>query len=220
MSKIKYFALSDRQLRLITLITVVGLVVLSMAQQALAHHALGGNIPSNFWEGFVSGLAHPVIGLDHLAFVVAVGLIAAGRRSGAIIPSSFVLTALVGTGIHLLRFDLPLAEVAIAISVIACGTMLVLPNRPQTTVLIGLAAIAGLFHGYAYGEAIIGAQMDTVVAYLLGFSGIQLAIAIGAQAVGNIALGRTAKQPLLWMRFAGLLICGIGAVFLNNSLVG
>ena len=218
MSRTKYFGLSDRQLRLITLAAVIGLAILSTTQQALAHHPLGGRVPANLWEGLLSGLAHPVIGLDHLAFVIAVGLVAAGR-GGAIIPGGFVFAALVGTGIHLLRLDLPLTEVAVAISVIACGTMLVLPNRPQTSVLIGLAAIAGLFHGYAYGEAIIGAQTTTVVAYLMGFSCIQLAIAMSAQVTASIISQHTAK-PLPWMRFIGLLICGIGAVFLTNSLVG
>jgi len=59
-----------------------------------------------------------VIGLDHFAFVVAIGLLAAGQVCGVFIPAGFVLAALAGTGIHLFSFDLPAAETAIAVSVI------------------------------------------------------------------------------------------------------
>jgi len=69
-------------------------------------------------EGFLSGLAHPVIGLDHFAFVVAIGLLAAGQGM-CLYPSRFVLAALAGTGIHLFSFDLPAVETAIAVSVMA-----------------------------------------------------------------------------------------------------
>ena len=38
---------------------------------AEAHHVMGGRMPSTFMEGLLSGLGHPVVGLDHLAFIVA-----------------------------------------------------------------------------------------------------------------------------------------------------
>jgi urease accessory protein len=37
--------------------------------------------------------------------------------------------------------------------------MLVKQNKPNWILQMVLGAIAGLFHGYAYGEAIIGAGM-------------------------------------------------------------
>jgi len=52
--------------------------VLSTAQQAIAHHATGGNTPSNFGRVSIR-LAHPVIGLDHFAFVVAIGCLRLGK---------------------------------------------------------------------------------------------------------------------------------------------
>ena len=41
---------------------------------AFAHHMMGGRTPSTFMEGLLSGLGHPVIGLDHFAFLVAIGI--------------------------------------------------------------------------------------------------------------------------------------------------
>ena len=190
----------------------------SSPQPALAHHATGGKIPANFFEGFLAGLAHPLIGLDHFAFVVAIGLLAAGQVRGALLPAGFVIAAMVGTGIHLLKVDLPIAEVAIALSVIAFGAMLIWQNRPNWYVLASLAAIAGLFHGYAYGEAIVGAQMTPLVAYLLGFTLIQYGVALVAFVVGNALLKTNNQIPLL--RLAGLAICSIGVVFLTSSMLG
>lgn len=186
-------------------------------QPALAHHATGGKIPANFFEGFLSGLAHPLIGLDHFAFVVAVGLLAAGQVRGALLPAGFIVAAMAGTGIHLLGFDLPFSEVAIALSVIAFGAMLVW-QRPNSFVVGCLAAIAGLFHGYAYGEAIVGARMTELFAYLLGFSLIQYAVTLIAFLVGNAVLKSNNHLP--WFRLAGMAICSIGVVFLTSSMLG
>jgi urease accessory protein len=197
----------------ITAVTCLGL--LSVATPALAHHPLGGRLPSNFFEGFMSGLAHPVIGIDHLAFVLAIGLISAGVNNAFLIPGIFVLAAMGGTGVHLLKFDLPFPESIIAASVIAFGAMLVTSKKPNWFILAGLGAIAGLFHGYAYGEAIVGAQMTPLVAYLAGFSFIQYAIAIVALLIAQ-KIGEFSKL----LRFAGLIISGIGFVFLTSSFTG
>ena len=109
---------------------------------------------------------------------------------------------------------------AVALSVISIGAMLVMPNRLSWVVLAVLVAIAGLFHGYAYGESIVGAQMTPLVAYLLGFTLIQYVVALVAQAIGNVVIQRTANKALPLMQFAGFAICAIGVVFLTNSIPG
>lgn len=218
MSKDRRFAFLNLLQSRTVIVFLVLISTLLCAQQAIAHHPMGGKTPSNFFEGFFSGLAHPLIGLDHFAFVVAIGLLAVGQVRGAFIPAGFVSAALAGTGIHLLNLDLPAAEIAIAGSVIIFGALLVTPNKPNWLVLTALGAIAGLFHGYAYGEAIVGAGMTPLVAYLLGFTFIQYGVALVVLLIGN-AVSRNATQPLSWQRFAGLVICSIGVVFLSNSIL-
>jgi len=71
-------------------------IALSIASPALAHHVMGGATPVTFGQGFLSGLAHPVIGLDHLAVVVAVGCLAAAHRAGAGLIGGFVLAMILG----------------------------------------------------------------------------------------------------------------------------
>ena len=198
----------------------------------LAHHAMGGTLPSNAIEGFISGLAHPVIGLDHLLFVIAVGLLAVVMNRfnrGLMIPVGFILTSLIGTGVHLLGIDLPLPEVMVSASVVLFGGLLALKHQPKHVIVSTLAVLAGLFHGYAYGEAIVGAEMSPLVAYMMGFGMVQLAIAVGTFALGNVLFNRpiAAKQalqslrfsPQFVLRFVGFVICGMGTALFATALI-
>jgi len=194
---------------------------LSMAGPALAHHPFGGQTPQNLFEGFLSGLGHPVIGLDHFAFVVAIGLIAAGIEGGILIPISFAIATMAGTGIHLAAIDIPLLEMTIAFSVLAFGVMVALRQKLNAPTLAIIAAIAGIFHGYAYGEAIVGAEMTPLIAYLAGFALIQMAIAIGAMYLAKFASRKLQEQSSLSMvQGLGWAIGGIGFAFFTQAILG
>ena len=192
--------------------------LLSVATPALAHHPLGGRIPGNFFEGFMSGLAHPVIGLDHLAFIVAVGFLSALNPGKLWLPLSFVLAALGGTGLHLMKFNIPAVEVGVALSVLIFGLLLAARRTPDPRAVVLMGSLAGLLHGYAYGEAIIGAQMTPLTAYLTGFTAIQLAIALGVNQLSQKLMA--GSQSMAWpSRVAGFAIAGIGIVFLSRALL-
>ncbi len=194
-----------------------GFSFLVWASPAAAHHAMGGKMPSTFFEGFMSGLAHPVIGFDHLAFIVAVGLFAAVKKQGFWIPLAFVVSAAIGTGLHLMSISLPFVELVVAASVLGFGVLLAIKNSPNYLVMAALAAIAGLFHGHAYGEAIFGAESMALWSYLAGFTLIQLVISGAAFFAGKKVLnGDFAISPNL--RSAGLVICGVGASLLASNI--
>lgn len=193
---------------------------LLVAQPAIAHHPFGGKTPGNFLEGILSGMGHPVIGPDHFAFVVAIGLLAALKgQQGIFLPIAFVLATVGGTIVHLFGIDLPAPELMISASVLTFGIFLAIKDSPNWVWLSGSAAIAGLFHGYAYGEAIVGAEMTPLIAYLIGFALIQLAIALAAFKIARLALKKVAEQPTLALRFAGFTISGIGAAFLSSVIL-
>ena len=209
--------------------SIVSELVISLAiailiigvEPAYAHHPMGGTTPANFGQGFLSGLAHPVIGLDHLVFVVAIGLLAAIKdRSGIFIPVTFVLATIVGTAIHLASIDLPLPELVISFSVLTEGIFLARKNKTNLGLLLSLGAIAGVFHGYAYGEAIVGAETTPLYAYLFGFSLIQLIISAIAFYWGRLTLKSVQETSSLSLRFAGFLICGLGIAFFSTALLG
>ena len=201
-----------------SIVALAGLSFLLLATPVMAHHPFGERTPANAIEGFLSGMGHPVIGLDHLAFVIAAGLLAAVMGRGLMIPLAFVLASLAGTGIHLLSLDLPAPEFFISASVLLFGVLLAMKNRPASSIVVGLGALAGLFHGYAYGEAIVGAEMSPLFAYLLGFATIQMVIACGAYWVAK-RLGNS-QQGALNLRFAGFTLAGVGAAFLSGVVLG
>jgi urease accessory protein len=201
-------------------ICAIGLVTL---QPALAHHPMGERIPVNFFEGFLSGLGHPIIGLEHFAFVVAIGLLAVLRtKLGILIPLAFTVATGLGTLIHLQGVDLPIPEVIIALSVLTVGIVLTLKKNLNLILLIVLSAIAGIFHGFAYGEAILGAETTPLGAYLLGFAIVQLLISAIAFSLGSLTINNlnTNIKTFLPLRFAGCVIAGIGISFLSGALLG
>ena len=77
-------------------------------QQCLCHHPLGGAAPETMLHGFLSGVGHPLIGFDHLAFVVAIGVLAAFQTQRLVMPLGFVMGTVIGSLLTLAAVTLPL----------------------------------------------------------------------------------------------------------------
>ncbi|MBE9014273.1 HupE/UreJ family protein [Pseudanabaenaceae cyanobacterium LEGE 13415] len=195
---------------------LITIALMSIASPAFAHHAMGGRMPSNFIEGFLTGIAHPIIGLDHFAFIIAIGLLAAMKTQGIWIPIAFVLSAMLGTELHVANINVPGVELFVSGSILLFG-LLLMKDRLNTAIVIGLAAVAGVFHGYAYGEAIFGAEMTPLLAYLAGFTTIQLAVSLAAYWIGKAIVIR--RSTVNQFRSAGLVIFGIGLAFFVSQVV-
>lgn len=189
------------------------------ASPAWAHHVMDGEMPATFMQGLLSGFGHPVIGIDHLAFIVAVGLAAAFTPKRLLSPLAFVAATLAGCALLLSGVALPLVEVVVTASAVLLGVLVLSGRQIPAGAYIALFAVAGLFHGWAYGESIIGAETTPLTAYLIGFAAIQYAIALAA---GWVVLklwkatGPEAVQP----RLAGAVAAGIGVAFLIENIEG
>jgi hydrogenase/urease accessory protein HupE len=59
------------------LLTFALAALLLLPRLAWAHHFMGEQLPQTFTQGFLSGLGHPVIGVDHAAFIIAAGFLLA-----------------------------------------------------------------------------------------------------------------------------------------------
>lgn len=166
------------------------------APLAYAHHPMGGATPGSVTEGLLSGIGHPVIGPDHLAFLLIAALLTAtvSGRARYLLPLAFVGATAVGTFVHLGAANLPMAEAVIALSVLLGGLAVFARQALPVLVLGGLFAVAGVFHGYAYGEAIVGAENTPLLAYLFGFAVTQYAIiTLGALGVGRLSQALQAR---------------------------
>ena len=204
----------------ITVAAILGAIAtLTLAAPAFAHHPFGGAAPSTFLAGLVSGIGHPVLGFDHLACVIAVGLVAAVLRRGITVPLAFLLAALTGTGLHLAAVDLPALELVISFSVLLFGLLAVTRRNLSTPAVVALAAFVGMFHGYAYGEAVVGAEPTPLVAYLIGFTLVQGVIAAIAYLLSKRTISQNRTVGILCVRQAGFAVCGAGAILLGNLFV-
>jgi urease accessory protein len=194
-------------------ILVALLVVLAAADPALAHHPTGGTTPTTFWHGLLSGLGHPVIGLDHLAAVIAVGCLAATQPKGALLAAGYVIATMIGAAAHIGEASVPNAEVFVALSVVALGLIVFRKTPLRRDVAFALFAAAGLLNGYALGETIAGAERTPIIAYFIGLALIQTAIALAVMFGQRMLSGRTQVQ-LLATRVIGSFAVGAGAAIL------
>ena len=161
-------------------------------------------------------LLEAALGIDHLAFIVAVGLAVGVAGLSLAMPAVFVAASAVGVAIHVMGANLPGDELVVAASVILAGGLLAAGRAARGSIVMwgALFAVAGLFHGYAYGESIFGAERTPVWAYLLGLVVVQSALAT--------AVALLMRKPLtssLNARLAGAVIAGIGLAVLVGQFV-
>jgi len=182
---------------------------------ASAHHLMGGKIPSTFTEGILSGIGHPIIGPDHLAFLVALGIAVGVGRLSLVTPFLFLAAMACGVAAHVAAVNIPAAELIVAVSVLLAGVLIALDRHITASVWATIFSIAGFFHGYAYGESIYGAEVTPLAAYLVGLVAVQtvlvLAIAFATRAASTVS----AIGP----RLVGAAVCGVGFTALVGQII-
>ena len=201
-------------------ILIVGLILASvatMADPAFAHHVMGGSMPVTFVDGLLSGLGHPVIGLDHFAAVVAVGCLAAAHRAGPALTIGFILAMIAGVAVHVRGTTFPGAEIMVALSVIFLGVILLRKHQITVGAAFGLFIAVGLLHGYVLGESIYGAEASPLTAYFIGLAVIQSAVALAALVATRAVTQRQAD--VLTLRLIGAGIAGIGLAILIQQVI-
>jgi urease accessory protein len=209
-----YHRTSSSILRLTRTVAIVGSTCFIPAL-ALAHHSMGGKLPATFLDGFLSGVAHPVIGLDHLAMTLLIGAYCGTTRQGLKPLLAFVAAGLLGCLLHVARWDLPRAETGVAASLIIAGLVACAALTPRSALVVSVLGAAGVLHGYAYGESIVGAEATPLVAYLLGLSTVQAALGTAMWRIARPVSGE-ALQPgrLMLLRLLGVASAVIGAAAL------
>ena len=184
---------------------------------ALAHHVMGGHMPVTFADGLLSGLAHPIIGFDHFAAVVAVACLASAHRAGSLLVVSFVVAMIVGVAIHVRGTTLPAAEIIVALSVVLLGAVLLRNRSLHTGAALALFTAVGLTHGYALGESIYGSEPSPLAGYFIGLVVIQSAVALSVMFAARAVLQR--QSEILTLRLIGAGIVGIGLTALILQVV-
>jgi urease accessory protein len=188
------------------------LLAFLICPRVLSAHAPGGET-----LGFVSGLLHPVSGLDHVLAMIAVGLWGAQLGSPAIwlLPLTFPVVMAFGGMLALMGVPLPAIEIGIALSAIALGLAVFSEARPELWIAAGLVAFFAIFHGHAHGTELPAGANGLL--YSIGF-----VVATGTLHACGIALGLAHRWPIgrSALRGAGAVVTLAGVVFLYRALGG
>lgn len=146
-----------------------------LAAPAFAHTGVGAA------GGFAAGFAHPLLGLDHLLAMVAVGAWAAllGGRAVWLVPAAFVAAMLAGGALAFSGIALPMVETVVALSVVVLGVLVAVSARVVVGAGMAVAAAFAVFHGHAHGSelpasAVAGFALATVLLHVAGIAAVNL----------------------------------------------
>lgn len=187
---------------------LVGALALTLVAGPVFAHSGEG-----YGGGFIAGFTHPILGWDHVAAMVAVGLWGAflGAPAIWILPVVFPLVMALGAVLGILGIPVPAVETGIALSAVVLGLMIVLAARPPLWVAAVLVGVFAIFHGYAHGTELPATV--NAFAYAVGF-----VISTGLLHMIGIAFGLLVKWPAgrAAVRGAGGLISLAGIAFLTG----
>ena len=185
---------------------------------ALAHHVMDGQTPVTWWQGLLSGLAHPLFGIDHLLFLVALGLLCLSVRGAWRLAMSFMIGVSIGVLIHVYGLSLPAGEVLVAVTLGIAGAALALHYQGRGRVLLPALALAGVLHGYAFGESIAGSDQAVISSYLLGLTIMQAVVCALIVAAGRRLESRSHDMTRGFVRCIGAVIGVAGLVLMGFAV--
>lgn len=184
------------------------LAVLAVPSAAWAHAAAEGG-------GFAAGFFHPMLGLDHVLAMLAVGMWGGqlGMPALWILPVAFPLIMAAGGVLGIVGIPLPAGELGIALSVVVLGAMIACNARVALWLALALVAAFAVFHGHAHGLE-LPAHSDPI-AYSAGF-----VLATGLIHLVGILIGLVIALPggVAMLRSGGAAIALVGAYLCGRAL--
>lgn len=193
----------------LALLSMLGCGLL-LAAPASAHHASELlQLPPTRLSGLLSGLAHPILGPDHLLFLLALSLV--GLRRRALWMLALLAVSLGGSLLGLAWPGLPWAEG------LGSFTLVLLALVLMTRLPIGLLLPAFALHGYLLSASVIGWNQAPLSFYLLG-----LLLSQGGLLLLSLTLLRRAGASLTSTRrqWLAAALLGVGAAWTWSALVG
>ncbi len=180
-----------------------GLVVIAsvLAGPSLAHTGVGAV------HGFEAGLLHPLLGIDHVLAMVAVGLWAGltGGRARLAYPLAFVGMMVLAGLWGMSGADLPGVEIGIAVSVVVLGLAIAVRATPPLAAGAAACAIFAIFHGHAHGAELPDGASG--MSYAIGF--VLATVALHGAGLGLAGLVATRAPLVARIAGGGLALAGV-----------
>jgi urease accessory protein len=148
-------------------------IVLCLVSPALYAHTEGMSD-----NGFLSGLLHPLTGVDHLLVLVAVGICAAkqGGKAFILFPGMFLALMSAGALMSSYAIHIPSIELFISVSIMVFGLLVSVNHKQLSRLLFTAIAYFAVFHGYAHAAEI--PQDANVIGYFSALLLMSLMICI------------------------------------------
>ncbi|HEX6001514.1 MAG TPA: HupE/UreJ family protein [Hyphomicrobiaceae bacterium] len=153
-----------------------------------------------------------------MAFIVVLGVAASLMRVGIATILAFVATAAIGTYARAVNFDYPYVEQLVALSVVAAGLLVALGLAAKQPIWLPLALIAGLLHGYAFGEEVLEVDGSVIAAYMIGVAVVCLVITLGVMFLPSKVLALSNAGSWL-LRIPGALVSILGLMLLVQLMM-
>lgn len=147
-------------------LAATSLLLLAPLAPALAHHPFGMKDGADLsaWQGLLSGIGHPLLGPDHLLFLLALAFVGLKRAQRWTLP--LLAVGLGGSAlaqvVTLPAGATPWAEALVALS-LALEGLVALSVLPAAWLL----PLFGL-HGFLLGGMVVGAEPTPLLGYLAG----------------------------------------------------
>jgi len=171
---------------------------------SFAHHPFEGmEAEFSLMQGLISGFSHPIIGLDHLLFLLSIGI--AGFKSPKRWTPLLLIFGFLGSSLALYFPFVSGLELFISLSLIFSAFVALEILHP----ILILPLIAG--HGYVLAESMIGAESTPLIGYFLGiFTSEILVILLGIYLLRNFIEQR---------RYFAFGLIGVGLIMTFGHLI-
>lgn len=185
-----------------------------LVEPGLAHHPFGMGVSSELsaWQALLSGVGHPLLGPDHLLFMLGIVFVGIKKTKQWVFP--LLAVGLAGSVLVQLQ-PLPdalasWAEVLVSLSLAIEG--LIVLNLFSSKLLLPMFSL----HGYLLGSTIVGAEPSPLLGYFLGL--------LFAQGVLLLLVTTVSKRIMDWLGANGRILTagiwiGIGLGFSWVALV-
>ncbi len=170
---------------------LIALLTILLPTAALAHPGHGDTV------GLAYGFMHPILGLDHVLAIVAVGVFAfvLGGRALWLVPASFVGMMAAGFLLGAAQVEVPFVELGIALSSVVIGGAAARGRPMPVAAAAALVGVFAVFHGHAHGAEMPAnaAGFEYAVGFMLATALLHLSGIGGAMGVARL-VGKYGKQ--------------------------
>ena len=194
----------------ISLILGALLSALMISEPAFAHVTDEG-----LKGGFLSGYVHPLLGWDHVAAMVAVGIWGAflGRRAIWVLPIVFPFIMVIGGILGMLGVPVPFIVPGIALSSIIIGLAIAFKWQAPLSIASIIVGLFAIYHGYAHGQNLPAASNP--IAFAFGF-------VLGSGTLHLIGILFSLLDRYRWgvrsLQLAGVIIALVGLAVLTGMI--